>query len=291
MDLEQYLIKQKEDAVDKVVAALVHTSDKKIKEKMSNIKEMLNLIAYEGEREVVLRCIALDIIANCYTCDDEEDFNLEESIHEELYNYEMQFRPCCSAYTFQMDYFDKKKNRKYSRAIQIPGFITVPEFCYLIMILMGIQLGRMFYLESNYDYISPLEVANTPKLIELFDFTDTCDFVARENEEECNRIKVRLLKNEYLKRGATLDDFKLIKSSGGLIPSEGEAFAMTDERLIELFSTGGCYVNILLVKMFYEAPEIFQNLQKDKITVEEAIEKLYGVVVEERKDSKIQFLA
>lgn len=80
MDLEQYLIKQKEDAVDKVVAALVHTSDKKIKEKMSNIKEMLNLIAHEGEREAVLRCIALDIIANCYTCDDEEDFNLEESI-------------------------------------------------------------------------------------------------------------------------------------------------------------------------------------------------------------------
>ena len=49
---------------------------------MSNIKEMLNLIAYEGECEAVLRCIALDITANCYTCDNEEDFNLEESIRQ-----------------------------------------------------------------------------------------------------------------------------------------------------------------------------------------------------------------
>lgn len=291
MDLEQYLIKQKEDAVDKVVAALVHTSDKKIKEKMSNIKEMLNLIAYEDEREAVLRCIALDIIANCYTCDDEEDFNLEESIHEELHNYEMQFRPCCSAYTFQMDYFDKKKNRKYSRTIQIPGFIAVSEFCYLIIILMGVRLGCMFYLESNYDYISPLETLDTPSLIELFDFTDTCDFIARENGKESNRIKVRLLKNEYLKRGTTLDDFKLIESSGGLISDESGAFTMTDEGLFELFSTGGFYVNILIAKIFYEAPETFQNLQKNKITVEEAIEKLYSVRVEERKVSKTQFLA
>lgn len=291
MDLEQYLIKQKEDAVDKVVATLVHTSDKKIKEKMSNIKEMLNLIAYEGEREAVLRCIALDIIANCYTCDDEEDFNLEESIHKELHNYEMQFRPCCSAYTFQMDYFDKKRGRSYSRTIQIPGFITVSEFCYLIIILMGVRLGCMFYLESNYDYISPLETLDTPSLIELFDFTDTCDFIARENGKESNRIKVRLLKNEYLKRGATLDDFKLIESSGGLISDESGAFTMTDEGLFELFSTGGFYVNILIAKIFYEAPETFRNLQKNKITVEEAIEKLYGVRVGERKVSKTQFLA
>ena len=36
---------------------------------------------------------------------------------------------------------------------------------------------------------------------------------------------------------------------------------------------------------------MFQNLQKNKITVEEAIEKLYGVKVEEKKNSKVQFLA
>lgn len=102
---------------------------------------------------------------------------------------------------------------------------------------------------------------------------------------------MRLLKNEYLKRGATLDDFKLIESSGGLISDENGAFTMTDKELFELFSTGGFYVNILIAKIFYEAPETFQNLQKNKITVEEAIEKLYGVVVEERKDSKVQFLA
>ena len=290
MDLEKYLIKQKEDAVDKVVAALVHTSNEEIKEKLSNIKEMTNFITYE-KYETILRSIALDVIADCYICDSEKDFNLEDSINEELYNYEMQFRPCCSAYTFKMDYFDKKRSRNYSRTIQIPGFITVSEFCYLIITLMGIQLGRMFYLESDYDYISPLDMMEPPALIELFEFTNTCDFVIKEDGEERNRIRIKLLKNEYLSRGATLDDFKLIKSSGGLIPNESEAFAMTDKKLMELFSTGGCYVNVLIVEMFYEAPEMFQNLQKNKITVEEAIEKLYGVKVEEKKNSKVQFLA
>lgn len=290
MDLEKYLIKQKEDAVDKVVTALIHTSNEEIKEKLSSIKEMTNFIAYE-KYEAVLRSIALDIIADCYIRDSEKDFNLEESINEELYNYEMQFRPCCSAYTFQMDYFDKKRSKNYSRTIQIPGFITVSEFCYLIIALMGVPLGRMFYLESDYDYISPLDMMEPPVLIELFEFTNTCDFVIKEDGEERNRIRVKLLKNKYLSRGATLDDFKLIKSSGGLIPNESEVFAITDKKLMELFSTGGCYVNILIVKMFYEAPEMFRNLQKNKITVEEAIEKLYGVKVEERKGSKVQFLA
>ena len=292
MDLEQYLVKQREDAIDKIVASLVNSQENAIKKSLETIQKMTTLVNGESY-DVTLKNIALDIIADCYNCDEPaEGFNLNESIFDQLSEYEGQLRPCCSVYTFKMDYFDKIENKNYNRTIQIPGFLSTSEFCYLIMALFGIKLGYSFRIETNFETLSPLDMLDEPRVIELFDFSDGCDFVVEGDEEKPqNTIVVKLIKNEFLNRTATLDDFKLLESAGGLISDANGNTPITDEQLIKLFSSEDSYVNLLVVKMYYEMPEVFFDLRNDKITVGEAIKKLYGFEAEENASEISHFLA
>lgn len=292
MDLEQYLVKQREDAIDKIVASLVNSQENAIKTSLENIQKMTILVNGESY-DKALKNIALDVIADCYNCDEPaEDFNFNESIFEQLSEYEGQLRPCCSVYTFKMDYFDKIESKKYSRTIQIPGFLPTSEFCYLIMALFGIKLGYSFRIETNFETLSPLDMLDEPRVIELFDFSDSCDFVVEGDEEKPqNIVVVKLIKNEFLNRAATLDDFKLLESAGGLISDVNGNTPITDEQLIKLFSSEDSYVNLLVVKMYYEMPEVFFDLRNDKITVGEAIKKLYGFEAEEDVSEAPHFLA
>lgn len=64
MDLEQYLIKQREDATDKIVASLVNSKENTIKKSLDSIRKMLKLINGESYDEA-LKNIALDVVADC----------------------------------------------------------------------------------------------------------------------------------------------------------------------------------------------------------------------------------
>ena len=287
MDLEQYLIKQREDATDKIVASLVNSKENTIKKSLDSIRKMLKLINGESYDEA-LKNIALDVVADCYNCEDPfEEFDLNESIFEQLNAYEEQLLPCCSAYIFRMDYFDKSQHKKYSRTIQVPGFLPVSEFCYFIIALFGFELGPSFHIETNFETLSPLDMLDEPQLIELFEFNDSCDFIT-EGESQ-NTVSVKLVKNDFLNRGANLEDLKLLKSVGGLVPFKDED-TLSDEQLIEIFSVDS-YINPLFVKMYYEMPETFFDFKNGKISIGEAIKKVYEFAAEEDTTQTQHFLA
>ena len=275
MDIEEKLLTQKNEMINTVLDELKNTKHAELQMNLNHLKNIA--VRAEVDYSIILKEIADNYLSDLFLNNAlQSNSNIFDSLLEASNNAVKEYSTFISKYTFECSYQASEKNgkKRIMKTIEVPAILPPVELMYMIMISYGFEIGYNFYLSMGEDDEYDMEDLEYSLLSDIFDDENkSCDaYFIDEVSKRQFKVHISLKKYEELNHTVQVEDLKLVKSYGGLVPLSKNQQDVSDKQIVELLSGKGAYGNVLLAKLFYQFPDLFEELATKQISFSEAID-------------------